>query len=125
MLPTTEPSRWPLNSLLYNVFYLLTVTYYIHIYIYVHIYIYTYIHLLLLLFCSDRVSLCRLVCPRTHSVDQAGHELIYLPTSASRVLGLKACTTSIQCTHLFYISKDDFSVTFFNSSREAEACGSL
>jgi hypothetical protein len=33
-------------------------------------------------------------CPGTHFVDQAGLELRNLPTSASRVLGLKACATT-------------------------------
>jgi hypothetical protein len=44
-------------------------------------------------FFRDRVSLYRPGCPGTHSVDQAGLELRNLPTSASRVLGLKACST--------------------------------
>jgi hypothetical protein len=43
---------------------------------------------------QDRVSLCSPGCPGTHSVDQAGLELRYLPASASQVLGLKACTTT-------------------------------
>jgi hypothetical protein len=38
----------------------------------------------------DRVSLCSPGCPGTHFVDQAGLELRNLPTSASRVLRLKA-----------------------------------
>jgi hypothetical protein len=38
---------------------------------------------------GDRVLLCSLGCPGTHSVDQAGLELRNLPASASRVLGLK------------------------------------
>jgi hypothetical protein len=42
---------------------------------------------------QDRVSLCSPGCPGTHSVDQAGLELRDLPASASRVLGLKVCTT--------------------------------
>jgi hypothetical protein len=33
-------------------------------------------------------------CPGTHSVDQAGLELRNPPASASRLLGLKACTTT-------------------------------
>ena len=37
----------------------------------------------------DRVSLCSLGCPGTHSVDQAGLKLRNLPASDSRVLGLK------------------------------------
>jgi hypothetical protein len=47
------------------------------------------------LFCfRDRVSLRSPGCPGTHSVNQAGLELRNLPASASRVLGLKACTTA-------------------------------
>jgi hypothetical protein len=38
------------------------------------------------------VSLYSPGCPGTHSVDQASLELRNLPASASRVLGLKACT---------------------------------
>jgi hypothetical protein len=41
----------------------------------------------------DRVSLYSPGCPGTHFVDQAGLELRNPPASASRVLGLKACTT--------------------------------
>jgi hypothetical protein len=44
-------------------------------------------------FSRDRVSLCSLGCPGTHSVDQADLELRDPPASASQVLGLKACTT--------------------------------
>jgi hypothetical protein len=47
-----------------------------------------------LLVFRDRVSLCSSGCPGTHSVVQAGLELRNLPASASRVLGLKACTTN-------------------------------
>jgi hypothetical protein len=43
---------------------------------------------------QDRVSLCSLGCPGTHFVDQVGLELRNLPASASRVLGLKVCTTT-------------------------------
>jgi hypothetical protein len=48
----------------------------------------------LVFFFWDRVSLCSPGCPRTHSVDQAGLELRNSPASASRVLGLKAWTTT-------------------------------
>jgi hypothetical protein len=41
----------------------------------------------------DRVSLYSPGCPGTHFVDQADLELRNLPASASRVLGLKVCTT--------------------------------
>jgi hypothetical protein len=46
-----------------------------------------------LVFFQDRVFLCRPGCPGTHFVDQAGLKLRNPPASASRVLGLKACTT--------------------------------
>ena len=39
----------------------------------------------------DRVSLCSVGCPGTHSVDQACLELRHPPASASQVLGLKVC----------------------------------
>jgi hypothetical protein len=42
----------------------------------------------------DRISLCSPGCLGTHSVDQAGRELRNPLASASRVLGLKACTTT-------------------------------
>jgi hypothetical protein len=47
-------------------------------------------------FFRDRVSLCSLGCPGTHSVDQAGLEFRNLPASASQVLGLKACATKVK-----------------------------
>jgi hypothetical protein len=47
-------------------------------------------------FFQDRVSLCSTGCSGTHSVDQAGLELRNPPTSASQVLGLKACATTAQ-----------------------------
>jgi hypothetical protein len=43
---------------------------------------------------QDRVSLYSPGCPETHSADQAGLELRNPPAFASRVLGLKACTTT-------------------------------
>jgi hypothetical protein len=42
----------------------------------------------------DRVSLYSPGCPGTHFVDQAGLKLRNLLASASRVLELKACTTT-------------------------------
>jgi hypothetical protein len=48
------------------------------------------------LFVWHMASLCSPDCPRTHSVDQAGLELINLPNSASQVLGLKACSNTTQ-----------------------------
>jgi hypothetical protein len=48
-----------------------------------------------------RVSLCSPDCPGTHFVDQAGLELRNPPASASRVLGLKACTTTPPAVNWF------------------------
>ncbi|GAB1302668.1 NADH dehydrogenase [Apodemus speciosus] len=44
------------------------------------------------------VSLCSPGCPGTYSVDQAGLKLRNPPASASRVLGLKTCTTTTTTT---------------------------
>jgi hypothetical protein len=49
---------------------------------------------------GDRVSLYSHGRPGTHSVDQAGLELRNPPASASRVLGLKVCTTTPANTRL-------------------------
>jgi hypothetical protein len=48
----------------------------------------------------DRVSLCIPGCPGTHSVDQAGLELRSPPASASRVLGLKACSATCDAANV-------------------------
>jgi hypothetical protein len=53
-------------------------------------------------FFRDRVSLYSSGCPGTHSVDQAGLELRNPPASASRVLGLKVCTTTPGYNNYFY-----------------------
>ena len=50
----------------------------------------------------DRVSLCSLGCPGTHSVDQAGLELRNPPASAYQVLGSKACSTMPSFKDNFY-----------------------
>ena len=51
---------------------------------------------------QDRVSLCKPGCPGTHSVDQAGLQPRDLP--ASRMLGLKAYTTTTQLFfHLMFV----------------------
>jgi hypothetical protein len=52
------------------------------------------------LFFQDWVSLCSPGCPGTHSVGQAGLELRN-PASASQVLGLKACATTVQLNDIF------------------------
>jgi hypothetical protein len=54
------------------------------------------------LFCfvfRDRFSLCSPGCPGTHFVDQVGLELRNPLASASQVLGLKACATTVR--HVF------------------------
>jgi hypothetical protein len=59
--------------------------------------IYTYSHLqffFIILVFQDRVSLCTLDSPGTHSVDQAGLELRNPPASTSQVLVLKVCATT-------------------------------
>jgi hypothetical protein len=61
---------------------------------------------------QDRVSLCSPGCPGSHFVDQAGLELRNPPASASRVLGLKACTTTAQLI-LHYLGLSQ--LLFFNS----------
>jgi hypothetical protein len=43
----------------------------------------------------DRVSLCSPGCPGTHFVDQAGLKLRNPLASASQVLGLKVCATTL------------------------------
>jgi hypothetical protein len=48
------------------------------------------------------VSLCSPGYQGTHSVDQVGLELREPPASASRVLGLKACTTTFTFLNLPY-----------------------
>jgi hypothetical protein len=53
-----------------------------------------FVCLFVCLFFRDRVSLYSPGCPGTHSADQSGLELRSLPASASRVLGLKVCTTT-------------------------------
>jgi hypothetical protein len=52
---------------------------------------------------QDRVSLCSPGCPETQSVDQASLKLRNLPASASQVLGLKACTTTVRLLLLFLL----------------------
>ena len=54
------------------------------------------------LFLQDRVSLWSPGCPGTHSVDQAGLELRALPSSDSRMLGTKTCTTMLGLNFYFH-----------------------
>ena len=61
-----------------------------------YLFIYLCIYLFIYWFFETR-SLCivlAVLCPGTHSVDQAGLELRNRPASASQVLGLKACATN-------------------------------
>ena len=50
----------------------------------------------------DRVSLCLPGCPGTYFVDQAVLELRNPPASASRVLGLKSCSTRTRLPLFLY-----------------------
>jgi hypothetical protein len=61
---------------------------------YVNILICLVFCLFVCLYFWDRVSLYSPGCPGTHFVDQAGLKLRNLSASASRVLGLKECTTT-------------------------------
>jgi hypothetical protein len=72
----------------------------------------------------DRVSLYSPGCPGTHFVDQAGLELRNLPASGSRVLGLKACTTTPSSK---YIIIKRIALTYYEISVlvSMEICDSL
>jgi hypothetical protein len=64
------------------------------------IYLFIYLFFFLVFwFFRDRVSLYSLGYPEIHFVDQDGLELRNLPASASRVLGLKVCTTTPGAAH--------------------------
>jgi hypothetical protein len=72
----------------------------------------------------DRVSLYSPGCPGTHFVDQAGFELRDPPASASRVLGLKACTTKpgwfahfLKDLFIYLLHVRGYSVTVFRHTR--------
>jgi hypothetical protein len=59
------------------------------------------LHFILFIYFWDRVSLNSPGCPGTHFVDQAGLELRNPPASASQVLGLKVCTTTVRLPFYF------------------------
>jgi hypothetical protein len=61
----------------------------------------------------DRVSLYSPGCPGTHSVDQAGLELRNPPASASRVLELKVCATTLGIIVHFYLIYFFETVSYF------------
>jgi hypothetical protein len=67
---------------------------------------------------QDMVSLYSPGCPATHFVDQAGLELRNPSASASRVLGLKACATTLGDRR---ISEFKASLVYRVSSRTARA----
>jgi hypothetical protein len=52
------------------------------------------------LFCQGRVSLCSPDFPETQTVDQAGLELGDPSASASQVLELKLCATTMWCVYV-------------------------
>ena len=71
----------------------------------------------------ETVSLCSLGCPEIHSIDQPGLETCRDSVSASWVLGLKACTTTIQpkIRKLFRLSKrEESNLTKFQKWKMAE-----
>jgi hypothetical protein len=55
----------------------------------------------LFIYFRDRVFLCSVGYPGTHSVDQTGLELRSPPASASQVLGLKVCATTTRLILFF------------------------
>ncbi|GAB1298759.1 ERO1-like protein alpha [Apodemus speciosus] len=69
------------------------------------------------------VSLCSPGCSGTHSVDQAGLELRNPPASASQVLGLKACATTVQQEQILLQKIEDFRLHFRNISRIMDCVG--
>jgi hypothetical protein len=89
--PLFPPS---LFLLLWTFFFPINQTNFI-LFIYLFIFIlFIYLFIYLFFVFRDRVSLYSPGCPGAHFVDQAGLELRNPPASASRVLGLKACTTT-------------------------------
>ena len=62
---------------------------------------------------SRQVSLCIPGCPGTHAADQASPEFEDLLSSASRVLGLKACASTARLKQIF--SFFFFSFWFFET----------
>jgi hypothetical protein len=71
---------------------------------------------------QDRVSLCSLGCPGTHSVDQAGLELRDPPASASHVLGSKACTTTARREPCSYSAENiPFHLSVYSSTEQIQS----
>jgi hypothetical protein len=66
---------------------------FLFVWFFVVVIVFLFVLFCLFLFFRDRDFLCSPDCPGTHFVDQAGLELIYPPSSASQVLGLKVCAT--------------------------------
>lgn len=56
-------------------------------YLFLHIYLFSVFH--------DKSSLCSSGSLGTRSVDQAGLDLRYPPASASQLLGIKSCATTV------------------------------
>jgi hypothetical protein len=73
----------------------------------IYVFMYLYIYLFIYLGFWDRVSLCSPCYLRTHSMYQAGLKLKNPPASASQMLGLKACATTVQLVYclLTFIKK--------------------
>jgi hypothetical protein len=74
-----------------------------HTHTHTHTHIYILFKNLFLAF-RDRVSLYSPGCPGTHFVDQAGLKFRNPLASASRVLGLKACTTTARLSNYILIN---------------------
>jgi hypothetical protein len=70
---------------------------------------------------QDRVSLYSPGFPGTHFVDQAGLKLRNLPAFASRVLGLKACSTTPSRIQHFNAYKKHTSTTKMDATSEKKA----
>jgi hypothetical protein len=56
---------------------------------------------------QSRVSLCSPDCPGTQSVEWAGLELRDLPASASGVVGIKECATTIRLLGWLVVFKSE------------------
>jgi hypothetical protein len=57
--------------------------------------------------------LCSPDRPETHSVDQAGLELRNPPASASQVLGLKLCATTVQLGTISWVALPHAELSLF------------
>jgi hypothetical protein len=70
-------------------------------------------------FSPETGFLCSPGCPGTHFVDQAGLELRDPPASASQVLGLKVCTTTVWLKSGFFFVEVVFTISPLPSSHQS------